>query len=165
MFTRITLTAAVLSMSVLFASADDPRGNVKLVPQPVAQSGSSSKSPETVPTDLAVTTMNISNATKKVAVTVTFESRIGVRQVPVRLRVAGGGSIRFDQTKKADMALNSTNVIVFNVDLATIASSLPPATNPLLPRFLSVTATVDPENAITEVSEQNNTITRIIKVD
>lgn len=145
------LAAMTLSALALTATARS---------QPLPKSASKG-SALSQPTDLSVTGLAVGEATDRVTVQVRFDSRIGLRGVKVRLTVAGGGQVRFERTQLVDMPLNSTQAVTFKVPLAGIKAQIPPEPFQAV-RFLTVTATVDPDNAVSEDNEGNNTKLRLI---
>jgi hypothetical protein len=157
MFTRVALASSLVALSLAFAAGSataQTKGGSGKGPQP---------SPP--PADLKMLNVQINEAAKTVAVTIRFESRIGLRGVPVRLTVSGSGGALFDQTKAIDMPLNTTKTLTFtNVDIPAFRAQV--AQNPLQAvRFLSISAKVDPDNTISEGNEANNLFFRILPVN
>ncbi len=157
MFTRVALASSLVALSLAF-TAGSATAQVK---------GRGGKGPQPTPpqADLKMLNVQINEAAKTVAVTIRLEARIGVRGVPVRLTVSGSGGTLFDQTKALDMPLNTTKTVTFtNVDIAAFRAQV--AQNPLQAvRFLSISAKVDPDNAIGEGNEANNLFFRILPVN
>jgi hypothetical protein len=167
MFTRIALASSLVALSLAFdagsATAQVKGGGGSGSTQP---GGSGGKGPQpTPPADLKLLNVQINEAAKTVVVTVRLEARIGVRGVPVRLTVSGSGGTLFDQTKAIDLPLNTTKTMTFtNVDIPAFRAQV--AQNPLQAvRFLSISAKVDPDNAIQEGNEANNLFFRILTVN
>lgn len=130
-------------------------------PQPKTAPKSGSTNPQPQPTDLAVTAVSIQPSADRVTVTVRFDSRIGLRGVPVKLTVAGGGRVQFEKTERVDMPLNSTHTVTFKVPFDAIKGRIPQPPLQAV-RFLTVTATVDPDGTIGEDNETNNKLVRIV---
>ena len=161
MFTRILPAILLATLTVAPATAQTrPVRPASTDPRP-----DNDRRPAEQPADLTLVSLRIDESKKIVEVTVRLEARIGVRGVPVRLRIAGGGETLFDNTQKLDMPLNATRKVTFTkVDFPRFRAAV--AAQPLQAlSFLSVTATVDPAHTIGEANEGNNTQIRILAVN
>lgn len=113
------------------------------------------------PADLTIAGLTIQQSADRVAVAVRFDARIGLRGVKVRLTVAGGGQVRFERTQLVDMPLNSTQTVTFKVPFEGIKAQIPQEPFQAV-RFMTITATADPDDAVGEGDETNNKVIRIV---
>ena len=153
-----TRAALALALAVLTLSTGT-------APAQTRGSSTGKGGPSVPQVDLVLVNAQINESAKTVTVTVRLDgpqNRPGLAAAPVRLTVSGGGETFIDQTKTTELPMNATRTITFtNVNVAAIKAQV--GQQPMQAvRFVSVAAKVDPQNAVGEGNEGNNTFLRIL---